>query len=118
MLAIVVFGAAVLLVSTQIQNQGAVYNSSIEYKLSKQTESYDYSCNEPLFPIYLQLSNNGSKVVEDLSISITNGLCKGAVPPLPSSMNPGQSLQIYLYTTKQNGTITISGNYTTIYVDF
>ncbi|MDG6997449.1 MAG: hypothetical protein JRN52_16160 [Nitrososphaerota archaeon] len=118
LLVVVAIAALALVVSSQVEQARIEYNISIEYSLSKQGGNFDYSCDEPFYSVFLRVSNNGSKVVNDFTISISNGLCKGAVPPLPSSLNSGQSIQIYLYTTKQNGTITISGNNTLIYVNF
>ena len=117
-LAVVMISALALIVFAQIGQEGNSYNRNVEYSISKQGGNYDYSCDEPFYSIFLRISNNGSKVLDNFSISVTNGLCKGAVPPLPGSLNPGQSLQIYLYTTEQNGTITLSGNNTLIYASF
>lgn len=118
LLVVAALAALALVVSAQVEQTRAEYNSSIDYSLNKQEGNFDYSCDEPFYSIFLRVLNNGSKLVDGFAISISNGLCKGAVPPLPSSLNSGQSIQIYLYTTKENGTITISGNNTLIYVNF
>lgn len=94
------------------------YQNHLHYTLAKQALSYDYSCDQRVYDLSLVLTNNGSKVVNDLSISVTNGLCEGAVPPLPSSLLPQQQLSIDIYTTSVNGTITVTGNNTALFIPF
>jgi hypothetical protein len=121
-LTILVVAAAVaaltLVYFEQMEGIQQSYNSEIGFSVSKEQGSFDYSCDQPFYGLYLKVSNEGSKVVSDFSISITNPLCKGAVPPLPSELLPSHSIAIYLYSTEQNGTVTISGNNTMIFLKF
>ncbi|MDA4111602.1 MAG: hypothetical protein OK439_03625 [Thaumarchaeota archaeon] len=94
------------------------YGQSIENSFSRIALRYDYSCDENVYGFYVVLMNSGLKEVRNLSISITNPLCVGAVPILPESLPPGQSLKIYLYSTVQNGTIIFGGNDTQLAIHF
>ncbi|MGI0090185.1 MAG: hypothetical protein ACREBS_00605 [Nitrososphaerales archaeon] len=64
------------------------------------------------------MANTGNKSVNDVSVSITNPLCTGAVPPISNTFAAQQKKVMYLYTTAQNGTITLSGNNTLLLIRF
>ena len=94
------------------------YDGSIKYNVSKLPPGYDYSCDEPVYELYVVISNNGSKTVSDFAVSISNPLCKGAIPPLPGLFLPSQQIKFYAFSSVQNGTLTISGNNTMIQINF
>jgi hypothetical protein len=97
---------------------GNAYGASIKYTISRDQPGYDYSCDEPVYGIYVSLSNNGTKTVSYFSVAITNPLCAGSVPPLPSDLTQFQALKFYVYSTAPNGTVTISGNNTLVEIKF
>lgn len=117
-LLLVVAGSVGLLFYNGLDQSTVSYNSSITHSIARETHNFDYSCNQEFYTLYLRVTNAGEKVVRNFSISISNELCKGAIPPIPAAFEPGQTLGLYLYTTKANGTIAISGNHTNIYVKF
>ncbi|MGI0078425.1 MAG: hypothetical protein ACRECH_02265 [Nitrososphaerales archaeon] len=94
------------------------YNMSIKYSVSKLPASYDFSCDEPVYGLYVVISNNGTKTVADFSVSISNPLCKAAVPPLSNALLPSQQAMFYVYSSQQDGTLTISGNNTLVEINF
>lgn len=118
-LLIIVASAGVLaFVLGQIQFDNDAYQSNIEYMFSRLSPSYDYSCDENVYGLSVSLKNNGDKMVQDLQVSVTNELCVGAIPPLPSSLNQNQSIQFYVYTTQENGTLSVTGNNTNLFIRF
>jgi hypothetical protein len=102
----------------QLESIQQNYNSEIGLSISRERESFDYSCDKPVYGLYLKITNTGQKVVNDLSVSITNPICAGSVPPIIPQLLPLQSQGIYVYSTAQNGTLTISGNNTMIFLKF
>ena len=94
------------------------YNSKILVSLIKSPPVYDYSCSESDYQIYFVIRNIGLKNVVGLSISITNGLCVGAIPPLPDTLNSSSTMSFEAQTTTANGTLTIAGNNTFVQVKF
>jgi hypothetical protein len=94
------------------------YNADIGLSISREQGSFDYSCDQPVYGLYLKVSNDGEKVLSEFSVSITNPLCAGAVPPLTADLFPSQIVAIYVYSTERNGTVTISGNNTMIFLKF
>jgi hypothetical protein len=102
----------------QIQFNREEYQSEMRYSFTRIPLRYDYSCDEDVYGLYVNLSNNGSKMVQGLQASITNALCVGGTPPLPSVLKPNQSIQFYVYSTEQNGTLTVSGNNTDVFIRF
>ena len=106
------------LISEQFVQNRSNYAPYMRYSLSRIPLRYDYSCNENVYGLYLVLNNSGLKVVQNISLSITNQLCVGAIPPIPDSILPGQTLKVYLYSTSENGTISISGNETELLIQF
>lgn len=109
--------AAVILLG-QIGLNANEYQSEIKYSYSRVNLSYDYSCEENVFGLYLVVTNAGQKTVENLSVYVTNALCVGSVPPLTNTLYPNQSLKFYVYSSAQNGTVTIMGNNTDLLVRF
>lgn len=107
-----------LFVTVELIQSQMSYQSNLVYSLSKTTLDYDYSCDQQVYDLNLNLLNNGSKYVSNFEISVTNELCVGAVPPLPNVLNPHQKLSLDLYTTSLNGTITITGNNTVLLIRF
>jgi len=101
----------------QIQFDREQYQD-INYQFTRISLRYDYSCDENVYGLSVNLQNNGTKSVQDFQVSVTNELCVGSIPPLPSSLDPGQALQFYVYTTEPNGTVTVSGNNTNVYIRF
>jgi hypothetical protein len=91
---------------------------SIAYTYSRITLRYDYSCDENVYGLSIALTNYGEKMVQNFEVSVTNELCVGSIPPLPSMLNSGQSIQFYVYSTEQNGTVSILGNNTDIVIQF
>jgi hypothetical protein len=114
----VILVSLTILILGQFSQNASNYGSQVQYSLSRIPLRYDYSCNENVFGLYLVLTNSGSKVLQNLSLSITNELCVGAILPIPNSLLPGQSLKVYLYSAQQNGTITFSGNQTELAIQF
>lgn len=94
------------------------YRSNLKYSYTREVPTYDYSCAENVYGLYVILTNTGAKIVDNLSVSITNPLCVGSVPPLPASLDPNQTIKLYLYSDFQNGTVTISGNNTDLQIAF
>jgi hypothetical protein len=110
--------AALGLALGQIQLSKEEYQSNIKYQFSRIPLRYDYSCGENVFGLFITLQNNGKKTVQNLQVSVTNELCVGSIPPLPNILNPGQSIQFYVYTTVANGTVSVSGNNTDLFIQF
>jgi len=117
-LVVMTSAALVIIVLGQMELSSDEYQSNISYSLSRVALKYDYSCEENVYGLYLNLTNLGTKIVQNFQVSVTNELCVGSVPPLPSYLNPGQSLQFYLYTTSPNGTISVTGNNTNLFINF
>ena len=118
---IVVVSAAIAVLGFalgQIQYDNEQYQANIEYQFSRISLRYDYSCDENVYGLYVTLRNNGDKIVQNLQVSVTNELCVGSIPPLPSTLNPGHPIKFYVYTTEPNGTITVSGNNTDVFIRF
>ncbi len=110
---------AVLIVALgQFQYDREEYQSYIKYTFTRQYLQYDYSCDQSVYGLYIVLTNSGDKTVQNLQVSVTNGLCVGAIPPLPSALNASQSIQFYVYTTVPNGTVTVTGNNTDLSIGF
>ena len=114
---------AVLAVGTLLYSQyvttSEAYGNSIVYNFGRESRSYDYTCNEPVYGIHVALLNNGTKTVSGFSVSVTNPLCNGAVPSnLPAQFPHAQTVAFYVYSTQQNGTVTISGNNTLVQIRF
>ena len=117
-LVVLIASTAVVLGIGYYQQVQAAYQSNLKYSFSRIVLQFDYSCDTNVTGLYLSLTNAGTKVVQDLNIQITNPLCVGAVPPLPSSLNASQTIKMYLYTTVPNGTITVTGNNTVLSIKF
>ncbi|MGA2875412.1 MAG: hypothetical protein ABSE82_07725 [Nitrososphaerales archaeon] len=94
------------------------YQRYLSYSLTKTKLSYDYSCDQQVYSLNIVLTNDGDKLVNDLSASVTNALCVGAIPQMPDSLAPSQQLAVDIYTTGVNGTITVTGNNTVLLVQF
>lgn len=94
------------------------YTPSVKYSISKISPEYDYSCSQPIQGIYVILDNSGAKSIQGFAVSVSNPLCKGAVPPLPSQLGGNASLKFYVYSTETNGTITVRGNNTLLQIKF
>jgi len=109
--------SALLIVLGQVQENQDEY-MSVEYSFSRIALRYDYSCDENVYGLAITLTNNGTKLIQDFNVTITNGLCVGSVPPLPSLLSPGQSIQFYLYSSSPNGTVSVTGNNTDILIHF
>ncbi|MCL5068023.1 MAG: hypothetical protein M1368_06690 [Thaumarchaeota archaeon] len=107
------------LVYSQYVTTSEAYGNSLVYNFSRETRSYDYTCDEPVYGIHVALLNNGTKTVSGFSVSVTNPLCNGAVPStLPAQFPPAQRLAFYVYSAQQNGTVTVSGNNTLVQIRF
>ena len=102
----------------QIQFDNEQYQANIQYQFTRISLRYDYSCDENVFGLYVALQNTGDKIVQNLQVSVTNELCVGSIPPLPSTLDSGQSIKFYVYSTEPNGTVTVSGNNTYVYIRF
>src|SRR5579872_2938450 len=98
------------LVLGQNEFNGAEYQSNIKYSFTRISLRYDYSCDENVYGLYLNLTNTDPKSVENLSVGVTNELCVGSIPPTPSALLPDHSITLYIYTTSANGTVSITGN--------
>jgi hypothetical protein len=94
------------------------YQDHLEYSLTKTKLGYDYSCDQNVYSLNLVVTNAGSKLLNDISVSVTNPLCVGAVPQPPNSLASGENLTMDVFTTTVNGTITITGNNTFLLVPF
>lgn len=94
------------------------YTPNLKYRISKLSPQYDYSCSQPIQGIYVILDNSGQKSIQGFVVSVSNPLCKAAVPPLPSLLDENASLKFYVYSTETNGTITVSGNNTLLLIKF
>ncbi len=118
---IVVVSAAIAVlgfVLGQIQFDQEQYQANIKFQFTRISLKYDYSCDENVYGLYVMLQNAGNKIVQNFEVSVTNALCVGSVPPLPSALGPGQSIKFYVYSTEPNGTVTVSGNNTDVYIRF
>ena len=113
--AVIAFGGIIL---GQVLSVTPNYGNKLRYSLERIQLRYDYSCDENVYGLYLVLNNSGAKSVSGLSVAMTNELCVGAIPPIPNTLSPNESLKIYLYSTESNGTITISGNNTELNIGF
>ena len=118
--AVIVFGAAALIsiTYTQILASQNSYNREIHVSFSKSPAAYDYSCETNDYQIYFVLKNLGTKVITGLSISITNPLCVGSIPELPTTLTASSNMSFEAETTTENGTLTISGNNTYVLINF
>jgi hypothetical protein len=115
---VVLASVSLLLIALgQIQQSREEYRS-IGYTFTRIALRYDYSCDESVYGLSVDLSNNGGKLIQNLNVSVTNGLCVGSVPPLPGSLYPGQSIQFYIYSSAPNGTISVTGNNTDLLINF
>lgn len=94
------------------------YNAKIQVSFVKSPVAYDYSCNTNDYQIYFMIDNTGSKNVADLSVSISNPLCVGAIPSLPKILNVSSTLSFYAQSSAENGTLIISGNNTFVEIKF
>lgn len=121
-LTILLFAFLAVTVSVISFNQFQVsknsYNSEIEYSLSRSPVVYDYSCNENDYQIHFIITNVGEKNVANLAASVTNPLCLGGNPILAKTLNASSSFSFYVQSTNPNGTLTISGNNTSVEVRF
>jgi hypothetical protein len=116
LIAFAIVGVALLVLDEM--NQPPSYQRELDYSLTKTKLGYDYSCDQQVYSLDMVLTNEGSKLVNDLGVSLTNELCVGAIPQLPNSISPGQKIAIEMYTTSVNGTVTIIGNNTVLLVRF
>ncbi len=112
---IVLVGSLIYVNYVTVEN---AYDGALKYSISKQPPGYDYSCDEPVYELYVTLSNNGTKTVSDFLVSVSNPLCKAAVPPLPTVFPPADQLKFYVFSSQENGTLTISGNNTLVQINF
>ncbi len=118
-LAIVAIVAISLTVYIFEENVINSYNSEISYEITKLPIAYDYSCGANDTGINVVLTNKGTKVVADFSVSVSNPVCAGAVPAnLPSIFNQSSTLKFTVYSSDINGTITVTGNYTLVSISF
>ena len=115
---VVVISAASVFLYSYLDSSGTNYANNLKYSITASPIGFDYSCNERVYSVYLTLANAGNESVQHLSLSVTNGICEGAVPPIPSTLVPAQSLAIYLYSDVENGTVTVSGNNTFLTIKF
>jgi hypothetical protein len=118
LLILVVASTVIVLVLGQVEQNANEYQSYIKFSYSRLYLTYDYSCDQNVYGLYLTLTNAGSKMVSNFSVSVSNALCVGSVPPLPSTFYPSQSLKFYVYSADQNGTVSIMGNNTNLLVSF
>lgn len=122
MLTIVVVAGALLslggVILGQVLQTTPNYGSQLRYSLKRIQLRYDYSCDENVYGLYIVLNNSGPKTVSGLSITMTNELCVGAIPPIPNALTAQGSLKLSLYSTASNGTIMISGNNTQLNIAF
>ena len=114
---------AVIAVSLMIyifeENAMNAYGSKISYQITKLPITYDYSCSTNSQLVEVFLANRGNKTVSDFAVSISNPVCVGAVPnTLPSVFNRSSTLVFTLSSIDTNGTITITGNYTLVTINF
>jgi len=112
------FVAVLVFALGQIQTNNDEYQSYIKYSTSKLSLGYDYSCDQSVYGLFVNLTNSGHKTIDNFQVSVTNELCVGGVPSLPVALNSGQSIQFYVYTTEQNGTLSITGNNTNLFIRF
>lgn len=110
--------AIIAVAYSQILVEKNSYNADIQVSVVKSPVVYDYSCDENDYQIHFVIDNIGSENVRDLSISITNPICVGAVPSLPQTLNSSSTLSFYAQSTRSNGTLTISGNNTFVQIKF
>jgi hypothetical protein len=111
--------AVSILAYTQFNIITNSYSSKIRVTFVRSPETYDYSCGESDYQLYFVVDNIGSKSVADLSLSITNPLCSGGVPPnLPKILGASSTLSFEAQSSNQNGTLTITGNNTLVEVNF
>jgi hypothetical protein len=94
------------------------YSKNVIVSFTRQPPSYDYSCGEPVDGLFIVIRNVGPKDVSDLSVTVTNKLCAGSIPTLPSNIPPHQLIMFYVYSTKPNGTLVITGNETYVSLNF
>lgn len=122
MLTMAVVAVGVISVSifavTQYQYAMESYQGNIVYSIQRMPVLYDYSCDENIYEIGLSVLNNGTKLVTGLSFSISNAICVGSVSNYSSTLDPRQSMTVDLYSSVQNGTITVTGNNTILLVHF
>lgn len=115
---VLVLGASIVFAVSYIEFSKSNYKDSIKYSLTENQIGFDYSCNERVYSLYLVLTNVGPKLIQNLSLSVTNGICEGAVPPIPPSLPPSRNISLYLYTNTQSGSVTVSGNNTLLTIKF
>jgi hypothetical protein len=108
---------AVIALGQVLQNEDA-YQSNIRYSFTRLYLNYDYSCDENVYGLYVDIINGGNKMVQNLSVSVTNELCVGSIPPLANALDAGQSIKFYIYTTEPNGTVSVTGNNTDLVIRF
>lgn len=122
LLTVIVVVLALLSISailySQFYTMRESYNSEIKYSFSKSPIAYDYSCDQNDQQVYFVIKNVGTKTVSDLSFSISNPLCKGSLPSLPTVLDSNSSISFYAESTGLNGTMTLSGNNTYIQIAF
>ena len=115
---LVVLASISIIVLMKEQSETSSEYQSISYSFARISLRYDYSCDENVYGLYIGLTNNGSKFVQNLTVSVTNGLCVGSVPPLPSFLSQRQTIHFYVYTSSPNGTISVTGNNTDFSIRF
>ncbi len=113
---VVVILVSVAVIEYQMSVQD--YGREIVVSFSRVALRYDYSCNEPVYGLYITVLNNGSKAVSNFNVSVSNALCVGALPALASVLMPFHSIKFYAYSSSANGTLIISGNNTFVAVSF
>ena len=121
-LTITVFVLALITVSVVSYNQFQAsrnsYNSEIKYSFSRFPLAYDYSCSENDYQIHFAITNTGDKNITNFSVSVTNPLCVGGNPLLPSMLKALSTVSFYVQSTNPNGTLTLSGNNTLVQIKF
>ena len=117
-LAVVAIAAVSVTIYIAEENVINSYSSEISYQITKLPVAYDYTCDANNQEVNVVLTNKGTKVVADFSVSVTNPVCAGAVPELPSAFNQSSTLKFSVFSTNTNGTITVAGNYTLVSINF
>ena len=110
--------SAIGLVLFQEYQSSVSYDGNVRYSIKRVLASYDYSCNTPVYGIYVAVSNAGSMPMGQMSVEVSNPICEGAVPPIQGDLLPSQQMNFTVYSVQPNGTIVLDGNITSIQIRF
>ena len=117
-LIVLAISGTVVFVLGQNQFDSTEYASHIKYTFTRLSLRYDYSCDQNVYGLFLILKNAGSKNVENLSIAVSDELCVGSIPPIQTELRSNQSVDLYIYSTAPNGTVSVTGNDTNLFIRF